>query len=95
MQITLRNHLQVAITQGLGKAEPLMWKFIMSASKTVVLGLAAILFSAVSAQAATHAKAAPHKAMHAMSHKSSTGSGPDNSADSLNAQSLTRAQSPQ
>jgi hypothetical protein len=68
----------------------------MSFSKTVVLGVAAILISAVSAQAATHPKHVAHKAMHSMSHKASTGGvGADNSADSLNAQSLTRSQTPQ
>ena len=78
-------------------AEPLIWKFIMSSSKTVALGLAAVLLSAVSAQAATHAKTAPHKMAHAMHHKASAGSvaNADHSADSLNAQSLTRAQGAQ
>jgi hypothetical protein len=68
----------------------------MSSSKTVVLGLAAILLSAVSAQAATHAKHAPHKAMSAMSHKTTQApADADHSADSLNGQSLSRAQAPQ
>ena len=85
-----------AIIQVLGMAEPLIWNVIMSSSKTVALGLAAALLSAVSAQAATHPKHVAHKAMHSMSHKTSTGpASADHSADSLNAQSLTRAQTPQ
>ena len=75
-------------------AEPLIWNYIMSFSKTVVLGLAVTLLSAVSAQAA-HPKHAAHKAMHSMSHKSTGMADADHSADSLNAQSLTRAQTPQ
>ena len=68
----------------------------MSSSKTVVLGLAAILFSAVAAQAATTAKHVTNKTMHAMSHKAGgSAASADHSADALNAQSLTRAQSPQ
>ena len=66
----------------------------MSSSKTVVLGLAAVLLSAVSAQAATHPKHVAHKPMHSTSHKTSNAPA-DNSADALNAQSLTRAQTPQ
>lgn len=77
----------------------------MSISKTAAFGLAAILLSAVSAQAATHHSArAAHHAMHAkhgMAHRGGMmRSAPamgnaDRSADSLNAQSLTRAQGAQ
>lgn len=92
----LRKHPLIAINQGLGMAEPLIWNVIMSFSKTVVLGVATVLLSAVCAQAATHPKHVAHKAMHSMHHM---GSGSpvsaDHSADSLNAQSLTRAQTPQ
>lgn len=68
----------------------------MSSSKTVVLGLAAVLLSAVSVQAATHPKHVAHKPMHSTSHKASKPmNDADHSADSLNAQSLTRSQAPQ
>lgn len=76
----------------------------MSASKTVVLGLAAVLISAVSAQAAMHRKPG-HHAMHPMHHNyhhamrnDGAMRGPagmanaDHSADALNAQSLSRTQ---
>lgn len=74
----------------------------MSISKTVAFGLAALSFSAISAQAAP--RHAAHHAMHmkhGMAHRGGTmRSSPatgnaDHSADSLNAQSLSRAQGAQ
>lgn len=74
----------------------------MSISKTAAFGLAAILLSAVSAQAAPHHRYSAHHAMHAkhgMAHRGgmmrSAPMNADNSADSLNGQSLTRAQGAQ
>lgn len=77
----------------------------MSISKTVAVGLAAILLSAVSAQAAQYHRRPAHHSMHAsgrhgMAQRAEmrgrgSMSNSDNSADSLNAQSLTRAQGPQ
>lgn len=75
---------------------------VMSPFKTVALTASAVLISAVSAQAARHhAKMMHHTPAHAMHHRMtghsaamSRRSAPnaDNSADSLNAQSLTRSQ---
>lgn len=74
----------------------------MSISKTVAFGLAALTLSAVSAQAAPRHSA--HHAMHmkhgmahrgGMMHNSPDMGSADRSADSLNAQSLQRAQGAQ
>ncbi|GEM_PF-5027386 len=74
----------------------------MSISKTVAFGLAALTLSAVSVQAAP--RHAAHHAMHmkhSMAHRggmmrnSSDMGSADRSADSLNAQSLSRAQGAQ
>ena len=76
----------------------------MSISKTVAFGLAALTLSAMSAQAAPrHAAHHPmHMKKHGMAHhrggmmRGSSGMGDaDRSADSLNAQSLSRAQGAQ
>ena len=74
----------------------------MSISKTVAFGLAALSLSAISAQAAPrhHAHHAMHM-KHSMAHhrgmmrSSPDMGGADRSADSLNAQSLSRAQGAQ
>lgn len=99
----MRNYLSPAITKLLGMAEPHSRNSYMSISKTAALGLAAILLSAVSAQAAPHYRHhAAHHMMHAkhgMAHRGgmmrSAPMNADHSADSLNAQSLTRAQGAQ
>ena len=73
----------------------------MSPFKTAALSVSAILISIVSVQAAPHhmKKPAHHMAAHSMSHHAGRGMAPrasvanaDHSADSLNAQSLTRSQ---
>ena len=80
----------------------------MSSLKTVSLSLAVVLASALTVQAAPHHRRPAHHAArhsaHAMHHTGMRAHGPagarsmgsaDNSADSLNAQSLSRAQAPQ